>query len=227
MEKSRDRVLSDEELRELWPALECLAADVEDETDQAAQKRRRAKARVTPATAQALQVQLLTAQRPGETQKMRWADVDLESGWWTIPASVAKNELAHRAPLTRPVSEILQRHRELGGENAKVVFENRRGAGSIAHRAKKAASILCRGLSFAFRAHDLRRTASTGMAEAGVPRDHIAKVLNHIEGGPAATRIYDRYAYDKEKRDALERWERRLRAIVEGRTAKVVSMRHG
>ena len=77
------------------------------------------------------------------------------------------------------------------------MFENRRGAGSIAHRGKKAASILCRGLSFHFRAHDLRRTASTGMAEAGVPRDHIAKVLNHVEGGPAATRIYDRYAYTR------------------------------
>ena len=89
-EQSRDRVLSDEELRELWAALECLANQGEEETDEAAQKLRRAKARVTPATAQAFQVQLLTAQRPGETQKMRWADVDLESGWWTIPATVAK-----------------------------------------------------------------------------------------------------------------------------------------
>lgn len=59
------------------------------------------------------------------------------------------------------------------------------------------------------------------MAEAGVPRDHIAKVLNHVEGGPAATRIYDRYAYDKEKRDALERWARRLAGIIDGTTAKV------
>jgi hypothetical protein len=61
------------------------------------------------------------------------------------------------------------------------------------------------------------------MAEAGVPRDHIAKVLNHVLGGPAATRVYDRYAYDKEKRDALERWAWRLQTIVEGKTRKVVS----
>jgi integrase len=87
-EKSRDRVLSDEELRELWLALECLAAEVEDKTDEAAQTLRRAKARVTPATAQAFQVQLLTAQRPGETQKMRWADVDLESGWCPPPSAL-------------------------------------------------------------------------------------------------------------------------------------------
>jgi integrase len=120
------------------------------------------------------------------------------------------------------VIEILERRRELAGESAKVVFENRRGAGSIAHRGKKAASILCRGLSFHFRAHDLRRTASIGMAEAGVPLDHIAKVLNHVEGGPAATRIYDRYAYAKEKRDALDRWALRLHAIIEDETRKVV-----
>ncbi len=221
-EKSRDRVLSDEELRELWAVLETLAKDDEEEADGAAQKVRRAKARVTPATAQAFQVQLLTAQRPGETCKMRWADVDLESGWWTIPAAIAKNGRAHRVPLTKPVIEILERRRELAGDSAKVVFENRRGAGSIAHRAKKAASVLCRGLSFEFRAHDLRRTASTGMAEAGVHRDHIAKVLNHVDGGPAATRIYDRYAYDKEKRDALERWARRLTAIIEGEVRKVI-----
>jgi integrase len=202
-EKSRDRVLSHEELRDLWTTLECLANHDEEENDDKAQALRRAKARVTPATAQAFQVQLLTAQRPGETQKMRWADVDLESGWWTIPATVAKNGLAHRVPLTKPVIDILERRRGLAGDSAKVVFENRRGAGAIAHRAKKAASILCRGLSFEFRAHDLRRTASTGMAEAGVHRDHIAKVLNH-----------DRYAYDKEKRDALERWARRLQAML-------------
>jgi hypothetical protein len=67
--------------------------------------------------------------------------------------------------------------------------------------------------------------AATRRAEAGVPRDHIAKVLNHVEGGPAATRVYDRYACDAEKREALERWARRLQAIVEGKTGKVVAMR--
>jgi integrase len=223
VERSRERVLNEEEIRELWPVLERLAQDV-GETEEPSQKRRRAKARVTRATAQAFQVQLLTAQRPGETQKMLWADVDLKSGWWTIPGSVAKNELAHRVPLTAPVIEILKRRRELGGENAKLVFENRVGAGSIAHRAKKAASILCRSLSFEFRAHDLRRTASTGMAEAGVHTEYISKVLNHAQGGPAATRIYDRYKYDKEKRDALERWTRRLYAITAGNTREAIPL---
>lgn len=59
----------------------------------------------------------------------------------------------------------------------------------------------------------------------GTPRDHIAKVLNHVEGGPAATRVYDRYNYDAEKRDALDRWARRLAAIIEGKSKKVVPIR--
>jgi hypothetical protein len=50
----------------------------------------------------------------------------------------------------------------------------------VADRAKKAAAILCKcGVSFHFRAHDLRRTAASSRGEAGVDRFHIAHVLNH------------------------------------------------
>jgi len=53
------------------------------------------------------------------------------------------------------------------------------------------------------------------MAAAGIPREHIGHVLNHVEGGARATRVYDRYAYDREKRIALEAWARSLTAIIE------------
>ena len=70
----------------------------------------------------------------------------------------------------------------------------------------------------------MRRTAATRMAAAGVPRDHIARVLNHVESGPRATRVYDRHSYDAEKRMALETWDRTLTAILEGKDAgKVLS----
>ena len=222
-ERSRDRVLSDDELRDLWTSLESLAKQTESaDGDEDAQNDGDKRARITPATAQAFQVQLLTAQRPGEVRTMRWSDVDLENGWWSIPGAVAKNGKPHRVPLTKTAVDILKLRLAAGGEGAIFVFENRRGVGSVAHRGKKAASILCKSLPFEFRAHDLRRTAATRMAEAGVPRDHIAKVLNHVEGGPAATRVYDRYDYDSEKRQALERWARGLTAIIEGKTRKVV-----
>ena len=55
------------------------------------------------------------------------------------------------------------------------------------------------------------------MAEAGVPREHISRVLNHIDAGPRATRGgTTAMRYDREKRLALEAWERALLAILDG-----------
>ena len=82
--------------------------------------------------------------------------------------------------------------------------------------------------TFNFRGHDLRRTASTKMAEAGVSQADISKLLNHVEGGPRATMVYNRYAYDKEKRIALETWDRVLTAILEQKeSARVVPFSSG
>jgi integrase len=81
-------------------------------------------------------------------------------------------------------------------------------------RAKKAPAAIARALGIDFRGHDLRRTAATKMAEAGVRREHIARVLNHVDAGARATRVYDRYSYDCEKQVALETWERRLSTIL-------------
>ena len=75
------------------------------------------------------------------------------------------------------------------------------GSGAfLRDRAKKAPAAIAKVLGLDFRGHDLRRTAATRMAAAGIPRDHIGKVLNHVEGGARATRVYDRHSYDPEKR---------------------------
>jgi hypothetical protein len=100
------------------------------------------------------------------------------------------------------------------------VFSNHRHT-CVADRAKKAAAILCNGgVSFHFRAHDLRRTAASYMGEAGVDRFHIAHVLNHRSvTHSTVTAVYDRYRYDKEKRAALEKWAAVLTEIVEVKPA--------
>jgi hypothetical protein len=53
----------------------------------------------------------------------------------------------------------------------------------------------------------------TGLAELGVDRTVIKKVLNHSEKGDV-TAIYDRHGYDDEKRAALARWDRRVHEIL-------------
>src|SRR5207302_203102 len=138
---------------------------------------------------------LLTGQRGGELVRMRWADVDLDAGWWTIPATDTKNGEPHRVPLVERVRAIIKAQ-QIDDEAQEFVFVGR-GA-SLRDRAKKAPAAIAKALVLDFRGHDLRRTAATRMAAAGIPRDHIAKVLNHVEGGARATRVYDRHSYDAE-----------------------------
>lgn len=63
-----------------------------------------------------------------------------------------------------------------------------------------------------FCGHDLRRTAASQMTSNGIPRLTVGKILNHVE--PGVTKVYDRYSYNKEKREALEAWGRRLMIMV-------------
>jgi len=50
------------------------------------------------------------------------------------------------------------------------------------------------------------------MTSMGVSRIVVGHILNHTERG--VTAVYDRYSYDREKRDALEAWAGRLTSIV-------------
>jgi integrase len=79
-----------------------------------------------------------------------------------------------------------------------------------------------KAIDFDIHRHDLRRTAATNLAAAGVPRTTIAYVLNHVDRGSRMTQIYDRFEHDGEKTVALETWTRRLSAILEATPAPAV-----
>jgi integrase len=206
-ERSRDRVLTDDEIRQFWTAVAELPSEM----------------------AAFWKLRFLSAQRGGECVAMRWSDVDLEAGWWIIPATVAKNKREHRVPLSESaltilkdlraaVDERLQQPRADGQPRKEPVYVLA-GARGKRQQADAAATF---GVAD-FRGHDLRRTAATNMRKVGVPRDHVSKVLNHVEGGPAATRVYDRYDGDREKKIALDTWARTLTAILEQEAgAKVI-----
>ena len=63
------------------------------------------------------------------------------------------------------------------------------------------------------------------LAESGVRVQVIARVLNHIDGSPRATKAYDRHTYDAEKLRALQTWERRLDHVLIGTQSAVVPFR--
>lgn len=57
------------------------------------------------------------------------------------------------------------------------------------------------------------------MASIGVARLVLAKVLNHTDS--AVTSIYDRYSYNAEKREALDKWAQHLEGLgLEAAVAK-------
>ena len=58
----------------------------------------------------------------------------------------------------------------------------------------------------------LRRAAASLMTGMGIPRLVAGKILNHVE--PGVTKVYNRHSYDKEKREALESWGKRLMVLV-------------
>ena len=191
VERQRDRVLTDVEIRQLWAALEALPVEM----------------------AAGFKLRLLTAQRGGEVFNMRWADLDLAGGWWTIPAEVSKNRLPHRVPLTTPVLTILKVLHQRGVTNARKTAPIYVLAGARGKRQRSEAS---KSLGIPdFVGHDLRRTAASHMASAGVQRLVISKVLNHVERG--VTAVYDRHSYDAEKQTALETWARKLTAILDAK----------
>jgi integrase len=185
VERSRNRVLSDGEIRKFWTALDSQPA----------------------AMAAGFRLRLLTAQRGGEVFDMRWQDVDLESGWWTIPADRAKNGLAHRVPLSAPAVEIIK---ALCAEKGQTLDSEYVLAGARGRRQRGTAS-RANGIPD-FVGHDLRRTAATRMGSLGVARFVIARILNHVDGG--VTAVYDRATYDAEKRAALDVWATALDAIL-------------
>jgi integrase len=163
-----------------------------------------------PLVAASFRLRLLTAQRGAEILAMRFDQIDLGSGWWTIPGEVAKNGMAHRVPLSRAVRDILADVRRLE-ESDTWVFPNPTHSGPMMTTQKAAERIRTR-TGIEFRQHDLRRTAASQMTGMGIPRLVADKLLNHVESGVTAT--YDRHSYDREKREALDAWAERLLAIV-------------
>lgn len=72
--------------------------------------------KMAPEMAAFYKLRLITAQRGKEVSSMTWADMDLESGWWIIPAAIAKNKLGHRVPIDDSTRASAIAHRLRKGE---------------------------------------------------------------------------------------------------------------
>jgi integrase len=191
-ERPRDRVLSSEEIRAVWAALEgeALFGD-------------------------AVRLLFYTAARPREVLRARWDEIDREDGLWRIPSSRMKNREPHVVPLSAGAMDILERRRAANPE-AEYVFPSPTLHGPWVASAKPTSRIRRRA-DVEFQLRDVRRTVRTRLREMGAPQDVSEAILSHSR--PRLIRTYDRYQPVPEMRAALDTWGSRLSEIVSGSTA--------
>lgn len=197
---SRERVLSDDELKAIWGATKG----------------------VGPYNA-IVRMLILTGQRREEVGGLIWSEISPDQSTWTIPANRAKNGLAHIVSLSPQAQAIIKSaHRMtedtdgLADDEADFVFQGRAGAFNGFSKAKMT---LDRDSGVTeWRLHDLRRTMATGLQKLGVRLEVTEAILNHVSGSRAGiVGIYQRHEWADEKRAALNAWGQHVEAIVQGR----------
>ena len=184
---SRDRTLTDEEIAQVWHGA----------------------SKVGWPFGPIVQLLILTAQRRGEVASMRWHDLDLGAGLWSMPAEFTKSNRAHTVPLTTFTRNLIL---SLPRVHDIWVFPGRGDVARPYIGFNKAKARLDDHVDIApWTLHDLRRTTATVMAKLKVSPHVLEKLLNHTTGtlGGIAG-VYNRFGYIDEMRDALERWERHL-----------------
>jgi integrase len=153
---------------------------------------------------------VLTSARLGEAAALTWDEIG-EDGIWELPASRNKAKVPLARPLPAAVfREVLDKVPRVGP----YVFTNGERAFSDFSRWKKRLdAAIGDGISKPWVVHDLRRTASSLMARAGVNPDHRERVLGHVIGGVAG--VYNRHDYHAEKARALEALAALIERIVD------------
>lgn len=191
-ERSRDRVLSDDELAAIWRA--CRDDDY----------------------GRIVRLLILTGQRRDEVGAMSTAELNLARAVWSIPSERTKNGRPHEVPLPALAAQVLtEAQLAVGGG---YLFGEARSSFQGWSKAKTA---LDRRIALAgkalkpWRLHDIRRTVATRMADLGTQPHVIEAVLNHVSGHRAGVAgVYNRALYAAEKRRALEWWGEHVTAIT-------------
>jgi len=188
----RSRFYDKEEIKELWSFFE----------------------RFEEPTQSVLKMLLICGQRKTETMKMKWENIREKT--WTIPAELAKNKQPHDVPLPDMALKIIEKMKPLSSDSDYVFKSPQKENQSIEWLTRARKHIQRYSDVPDFRPHDLRRTVASHMAELGVNRTVLGKILNHkgLAGDDQVTAIYDRHSYMEERREALDRWNSRLNSII-------------
>jgi integrase len=223
-QRSKARVLSDDELFALW----------------------RAATRMPYPVGPAYQMLCLTALRLNEALDASWNEFDMRQKIWVIPAqrmkgkdSGKKQARDHAVPLTSELLALLETLPRF--KHGKYLFSTTAGRSptwfgtKIKGRLDRRMLLTLKALAKYrgedptdvtlphFVNHDIRRTIRSQLSRLRVTEEAREAVLAHAR--PGIKGIYDLHDYLDEKREALELWACRLRDIVEPKPDNVVKLR--
>jgi integrase len=185
--KPRDRALSDDELRKVWRTAESngVFGDL-------------------------VRILLLTAQRRAVVVRMRWDQID--GDLWRIPVEDDRAK-GHGGDLRLPPQALAIINRREKFYDSPFVFTGR-STPTLSGFAKRKDIFDRKSGVTGWRLHDLRRTARSLMARAGVEDDLAERVLGHAR--PALVQTYNVHQYLNEKGLALKRLADLIEQIVKG-----------
>jgi integrase len=199
---SRDRVLSESEIRRLWNLLPTVFEASKD-------------------CQCIIKLCLITGQRVGEVAGMARSELDLSARLWKIPARRSKNKHEHQIPLSDLALNVID-DALVGADDSARLFEL--PAAVVSRFVGRAQTRF--GITPPWVVHDLRRSVITNMAALSIAPIVLGHVANHRTTTRAGVTlaVYSQYTYDKEKREALELWAERLSAITLGVKSSVVKL---
>ena len=196
---TRARVLDDNELTAVWRAAESQGG----------------------AFATILRMCLLTAQRSRKVAAMKWTD--LEGGVWTVSKEPREKDTGGALALPETALAIIEAQPRFASSSYVFPARGRSGPFCGFFGGKTAFDAKLPDDMKSWTIHDLRRTARSLMARAGVPSENAERVMGHAIAGVEG--IYDRHAYFDEKADALNRLAELIDSIVHPRSAVVLPMK--
>ena len=185
-QRRRQRVLSDDELKAVWCAVEASQS----------------------AFGYLVRFLLLTATRRTEAAAMRRGEVVGDD--WIIPQERYKTGLELVIPLSPAAQAVLSAVPKVGRSGLVFTTDGKRPLGGFS-KFKRAFDAEVRTelhkqnpevVLARWTLHDLRRTARSLMSRAGVPSDHAERCLGHVLPGIRST--YDRHGFHREKARAFE-----------------------
>lgn len=205
---SRDRVLSDREIRLVWKATDKLGY------------------RFGPL----IRLLLITGQRLEEVSGLPWSELDRRNYTWALPAVRAKNENAsdiHLSELAFTEFEALAKrvkHKD-GWPKRGLIFSTTgktpvSGHSRAKRRLDREIALLLKEDKGSpemekWRFHDLRRTLATGLQRLGVRFEVTEAILNHVSGSKSGVAgVYQRHEWHDEKKTALNAWSVHLHRVV-------------